>query len=179
MTERSKSGTSRRWMPHLTNPIGMKFNMIPAGTCTMGEGDDAHEVTLTQRFNFGVDEVPQAQYARVISVNQNEFKGADNPVRMTSRDTVLQNSQKRVGRWCSLRVQIWISMHESGHNNPLHRSPGPRDSEINFVLLPPGYRRGYPPWVASMRCLPRFKLRTLLISIDVHFCRANRLGIQS
>ena len=54
--------------------------MIPAGTFTMGEGDKAHEVTLTQPFKMGIHEVTQAQYEQVMGVNPSKYKGADNPV---------------------------------------------------------------------------------------------------
>ena len=47
-------------LPESAESIGMEFKLIPAGTFTMGEGDDAHEVTLTQPFKIGVHEVTQA-----------------------------------------------------------------------------------------------------------------------
>ena len=58
----------------------MQFKLIPAGTFTMGEGDDAHEVTLTKPFKMRVREVTQAQYQRVMGTNPSYFKGANNPV---------------------------------------------------------------------------------------------------
>ncbi len=67
-------------LPESTNSIGMKFKLIPAGTFTMGEGDEAHEVTLTKPFNMGIHEVTQAQYEKVMGVNPSKFKGANNPV---------------------------------------------------------------------------------------------------
>ncbi|MDA7492920.1 formylglycine-generating enzyme family protein [bacterium] len=67
-------------LPESTNSIGMKFKLIPAGTFIMGEGDDAHEVTLTEPFQMGVHEVTQAQYEQVMGSNPSGFKGADNPV---------------------------------------------------------------------------------------------------
>jgi formylglycine-generating enzyme required for sulfatase activity len=63
-----------------TNSIGMKFRLIPAGTFTMGKGDEARKVTVTQPFKMGVHEVTQAQYEQVMGVNPSHFKGADNPV---------------------------------------------------------------------------------------------------
>lgn len=41
------------------NSIGIKFKLILAGTFTMGEHDDAHEVTLATPFKMGVREVTQ------------------------------------------------------------------------------------------------------------------------
>ena len=51
------------------NSIGIKFKLILAGTFTMGEHDDAHEVTLATPFKMGVREVTQAQYEQVVGVN--------------------------------------------------------------------------------------------------------------
>ncbi len=71
-------------LPESTNSIGMKFKLIPAGKFIMGEGDQAHEVTLTKPFKMGVHEVTQAQYEQVMGVNPSKFKGADNPVETVS-----------------------------------------------------------------------------------------------
>lgn len=49
-------------LPESATSIGMEFKLIPAGTFIMGEGDQAHEVTLTKTFWMGVHEVTQAQY---------------------------------------------------------------------------------------------------------------------
>ncbi len=62
------------------NSIGMEFKLIPAGKFTMGEGDDAHEVTVAEPFMMGIHEVTQIQYLRVMNVNPSQFEGADHPV---------------------------------------------------------------------------------------------------
>ncbi|MDE0866565.1 MAG: hypothetical protein OSA98_22515, partial [Rubripirellula sp.] len=41
-------------LPESADSLGMEFKLIPAGTFTMSEGDDAHEVTLTKPFKMGV-----------------------------------------------------------------------------------------------------------------------------
>ena len=66
------------------NSIGMKLSVIPAGTFTMGEDIDAHEVTLTKPFMLGTYEVTQTHYDKVMSVNPSNFKGAKNPVETVS-----------------------------------------------------------------------------------------------
>jgi len=77
-------------LPDSTNSIGMEFNVIPAGTFTMGDGNglgptmEAHEVTLTKPFEMGVHEVTQAQYEQVMKNNPSKFKGADHPVETVS-----------------------------------------------------------------------------------------------
>jgi hypothetical protein len=46
----------------------------------MGEGGEAHKVTLTKPFYLGVYEVTQQQYEKVMGKNPTRFKGAKNPV---------------------------------------------------------------------------------------------------
>ena len=72
----------------------MKFKLIPAGTFTMGDGDDAHDVTLTKPFKMGVHEVTQAQYEQVMGVNLSKYKGADNPVENVSWDDAVEFCRK-------------------------------------------------------------------------------------
>ena len=69
-----------RASPESASAIGMEFKLIPAGSFTMGEGDDAHEVTLTTPFKMGVHEVTQAQYEQVMGFNPSHFKGGNHPV---------------------------------------------------------------------------------------------------
>jgi formylglycine-generating enzyme required for sulfatase activity len=66
------------------NSIGMKLRVIPPGTFTMGEGNTAHEVTLTKPFMIGVHEVTQADYQTVMRINPSKFKGSRNPVEMVT-----------------------------------------------------------------------------------------------
>ena len=56
-------------LPESADSIGMKFKLIPTGTFTMGEGNEAHDVTLTKPFQMGVREVTQEQYEKVMGVN--------------------------------------------------------------------------------------------------------------
>ena len=43
----------------ITNSIGMPLKLLLSGNFTMGDGSNAHKVTLTQPFMLGVHEVPQ------------------------------------------------------------------------------------------------------------------------
>src|SRR5436190_12035416 len=67
----------------LTNSIGMKLALIPAGKFKMGspateaERDDIelqHEVTIAKPFYMGTYEVTQAQYAKVMGGTQVDGK---------------------------------------------------------------------------------------------------------
>ncbi len=78
----------------ITNSIGMKLKLIPAGEFMMGspeneegrdeEGQDndelQHRVCITKPFYLGVYEVTQEQYERVMDKNPSKFKGKDRPV---------------------------------------------------------------------------------------------------
>ncbi len=72
------------------NSIGMEFRLIPAGTFTLGEGDKAHEVTLTKPFKIGVHEVTQARYEQVMGVNPSKLKSANKPVEMVSWEDAVE-----------------------------------------------------------------------------------------
>jgi formylglycine-generating enzyme required for sulfatase activity len=72
------------------NFIGMEFKLIPAGTFTMGEGDEAHDVTFSQPFKMDVHKVTQSQYKQVMGVNPSIYKGSDNPVEEVSWDDAVE-----------------------------------------------------------------------------------------
>jgi len=72
----------------------MEFKLIPAGTFTMGEGDEAHDVTLAKPFKMGVHEVTQAQYEQVMGHNPSASKGADNPVEKVSWEDAVEFCHK-------------------------------------------------------------------------------------
>ncbi|MCH2118999.1 MAG: SUMF1/EgtB/PvdO family nonheme iron enzyme, partial [Pirellulales bacterium] len=88
------------WAEHLgtrvetTNSIGMKLNLIPPGEFTMGDGDDAHQVTLTQAFEMGIHEVTQEQYEAVMGTTPSNFKGPQNPVEQVSWDDAVEFCRK-------------------------------------------------------------------------------------
>ena len=68
----------------------MKFQLMPVGTFTMGQGGDAHEVTFREPFNMGVHELTRARYEQVMGSNPSGFKGADNPVEMVSWEDAVE-----------------------------------------------------------------------------------------
>ena len=82
------------------NSLGMTFNLIPAGTFTMGSPDaemgsydwerPQHEVTLSQDFYIMTTEVTQAQWEAVMGSNPSYFDegGGDCPVEQVSWNDV-------------------------------------------------------------------------------------------
>ena len=78
-------------LPTYTNSLGMTFNLIPAGTFTMGspDGETQHEVTLTQSFYMQTTEVTQSQWVAVMGSNPSYFSGcSDCPVEKVTWDDI-------------------------------------------------------------------------------------------
>lgn len=74
-----KEATSQA--PSLTNSLGMKFILVPAGTFRMGSADagaranetPAHDVILTQPYYLGTTPVTQEQYRNVTGDSPSRF----------------------------------------------------------------------------------------------------------
>jgi len=88
------------WAAHLkvprecTNPIGIRFVLIPPGVFLMGSpdrekgrqsGEFEHSIRITMPFYLGMCEVTQAEYKQVMASNPSEFKEyPTNPVERVS-----------------------------------------------------------------------------------------------
>jgi formylglycine-generating enzyme required for sulfatase activity len=83
----------------MTNTLGMKFVLIPAGTFTMGSpssepdrssDETQHRVTISSPFYLQATEVTQGQWRRVMGSNPSHFKncGDDCPVEQVSWNDV-------------------------------------------------------------------------------------------
>ena len=77
----------------VTNSIGMRLQLIPAGTFVMGsppsesdrDADETqHRVRISKPFYLGVYEVTQGQYEKLMGANPSRFKGDNNPVEQVS-----------------------------------------------------------------------------------------------
>ncbi|MFC1540278.1 formylglycine-generating enzyme family protein [Gemmatimonadota bacterium] len=86
------SADAHRAEEELTNPIGMRFRLIPAGSFMMGsdtpqaqqDEEPLHEVILSEPFYLGIHEVTQEQFRRVMGTNPSSFTGEEHPVEMVS-----------------------------------------------------------------------------------------------
>jgi formylglycine-generating enzyme required for sulfatase activity len=77
----------------VTNSIGMKLRLIPAGKFMMGspgtesyrsDNETQHRVSITKPFYMGETEVTQEQYQKVMGTNPSQYKGPQNPVEKVS-----------------------------------------------------------------------------------------------
>ena len=93
--EPSQPGASVEKKLFLTNSIGMKMRLIPAGSFDMGSSDEVkdalksekpqHKVKITRPFYLGVCEVTQAEYKEVMKKNPSHFTDSDRlPVEQVS-----------------------------------------------------------------------------------------------
>jgi formylglycine-generating enzyme required for sulfatase activity len=93
----------------ITNSIGMKLALIPAGKFMMGSPDSEpgrhpdegpqHPVTISRPFYMGIHEVTQAQYQRIMGKNPAAFQasnghGPQHPVECVSWSDAVQFCQK-------------------------------------------------------------------------------------
>ena len=89
---------------YITNSIGMRLRLIPAGEFMMGaspgdsKADDdekpVHRVEITKPFYIGIFPVTQEQYERVMGENPSDFKGSNRPVESVSWDDAQEFCRK-------------------------------------------------------------------------------------
>lgn len=135
----------------ITNSIGIKLTLIPAGKFQMGspateeERDPEelrHEVTLSKPFYLGVHEITQAQYANVMVKSSAFFKGGVNhPVENVRWREVVdfcsrlsaQPMEKKAGRKYRLPTEAeWEYACRAGTVTPFHFGASLSSKEANF-----------------------------------------------
>jgi formylglycine-generating enzyme required for sulfatase activity len=141
----------------ITNSIGMKLVLIPAGKYLMGsprdekdrsEDEEQHEVEITQPFYLGVYEVTQGQYEQVMGKNAAHFTkgnrgGPDHPVENVSWfdaqdfcDKLLALEKERAaGRSYRLPTEAeWEYACRGGarENTPFHFGQSLSSTQANF-----------------------------------------------
>jgi formylglycine-generating enzyme required for sulfatase activity len=97
-------GEDSTWEKTVTNSIGMKFALIPAGKFSMGSLPDeegnydgegpVHEVTIRKPFYLGIYPVTQQEWQAVMGENPSYFNGDKLPVEQVSWDDVQNFIQK-------------------------------------------------------------------------------------
>jgi formylglycine-generating enzyme required for sulfatase activity len=89
-TEHVKVHTEKKTV---TNSIGMKFTLIPAGEFMMGSEDfdwskPVHTVNIRTPFYLGIYQVTQREWKAIMGNNPSEFNGDDLPVEKVSWNEV-------------------------------------------------------------------------------------------
>jgi formylglycine-generating enzyme len=135
----------------LTNSIGMKLALIPAGKFRMGspeteaereEKEVLHEVSITRPFYMGVYAVTQREWDKAPSVpNRSRFRGPDDPVEnmifddavgFCNRLTALAE-EKKAGRAYRLPTEAeWEYACRAGTTTPFHYGESLSSTQANF-----------------------------------------------
>jgi formylglycine-generating enzyme required for sulfatase activity len=116
----------------ITNSIGMKLTLIPAGEFLMGSPDSdmsapenekpQHPVRITRPFYFGIYQVTQGQYREVSGANPASFEGSDDlPVESVSwKDAVefCNDLSKREGLEPYYDLNTWTRLGGEGYRLP-------------------------------------------------------------
>ncbi|MDR1164939.1 MAG: formylglycine-generating enzyme family protein [Deltaproteobacteria bacterium] len=86
--------------PQIVNAIGIRFNLIPAGTFNMGAGPaflgealyelPVHPVTISKPFYLAATVVTQFQWSILMDTKPSIYRGRDNPVDSVSHDDALE-----------------------------------------------------------------------------------------
>lgn len=138
----------------ITNSLGMKLALIPAGKFVMGsptteaERDPRevqHEVTITRPFYLGVHTVTQDQYKKVMGKNPSFFQGKtggpDNPVDQVKPNEAIDfcnklsalPDEKKAGRVYRLPTEAeWEYACRAGTSTPFHCGSTLSSKQANF-----------------------------------------------
>lgn len=104
------SGAANAQDSTITNSIGMKLVLIPAGSFMMGSDSNfeecgqnetpRHKIVISNSFYLGQYEVTQEQWVAVMGANPSKFKAKENPVEQISWDEAqlfISNLNKKEG----------------------------------------------------------------------------------
>lgn len=129
----------------VTNSVGMKFMLIPAGNFLMGspkselgrrDAERPHEVILTKSFYLGATEVTQDQWIQVMADNPSFFEGNDLPVETVTWEEAMEfcgrlsAAENRVYR---LPTEAeWEYACRAGTATPFHTGATINTDQANF-----------------------------------------------
>jgi formylglycine-generating enzyme required for sulfatase activity len=125
---------------YLTNALGMKFVLVPAGTFLMGsppseqgrstDEEPQHEVTINRPFYLGVYPVTQDQYHRLIGTNPSHFcRGGKGKDRVGDEDPRLLPVEKVTWGNAVAFCRKLSEMPEESRHNRLYRLPSEAEWE--------------------------------------------------
>ncbi len=141
--------------PVITNSLGMKLALIPAGKFQMGSSateaerdpeEVPHEVTISRPFYLGVHEVTQAQFQRISGKNPSFFSpqlggGPDHPVEQVSYNGAAEfcrklsnlEAEKTAGRVYRLPTEAeWEYACRAGTTTAFHCGASLASTQANF-----------------------------------------------
>jgi len=140
----------------ITNTIGMKFVLIPAGEFMMGSSQSVeevvsngggeveyyrgeqprHRVSITRPFYLGVHEVTQKQYEAIMGENPSYFEGENNPVDSVSWFDAVEFCKKlteKEGITYRLPTEAeWEYSCRAGTETPFHYGNSLSSRQANF-----------------------------------------------
>ncbi len=138
----------------ITNSIGMKLVLIPAGTFTMGspvsekthsDNELQHDVTISKPYYMGVCEVTQKQWMELMDKNPCAFQGAaggdDHPVEQVNYADVLEflkklselPEEKKAGRVYRLPTEAeWEYACRAGTKTATHYGDSLSSNDANI-----------------------------------------------
>jgi formylglycine-generating enzyme required for sulfatase activity len=155
LRERAAAGEAARPRT-LTNSVGMKLALIPAGTFLMGSPEDEaqragdegpqHRVTITRPIYLGVYPVTQREYEAVMGRNPAEFGkanggGPDHPVEQASWEDAIEfcrrlsalAAEKQAGRVYRLPTEAeWEYACRAGTATPFPFGAAASSEQANF-----------------------------------------------
>ena len=129
----------------VTNSLGMKLSLIPAGRFIMGSPENEpgrrpvekqHEVTLTRSFYMGTTEVTQAQWKALMGDNPSFVEGDDHPVETIPWAKAVEFchklSEKEGAKYRLPTEAEWEYACRAGTTTPFHTGATISTDEANY-----------------------------------------------
>ncbi|MHC4662850.1 MAG: SUMF1/EgtB/PvdO family nonheme iron enzyme [Planctomycetota bacterium] len=148
-TEKEKPEPPEKEKPapskELTNSVGMKFVLVPAGRFNMGSpgteagrgtDENAHSVKITAAFYMQAAEVTQAQWKAVMGENPSESQGDDLPVENVSwhdAQTFIRKLSEKEGKDYRLPTEAeWEYACRASSSSPFYFGEAVTTDQVNY-----------------------------------------------